>query len=90
MAAPAPWTLRDGTALITGAASGIGAALAEALARRGMHLALADRQAAALEAVATRCRPRSGIARRWAAATRRPCSMPSSTWRSSGTDGRRT
>lgn len=56
MARPAVWTLRDGVALITGAASGIGAALAEALARRGMHLALADRQAAALDAVANRCR----------------------------------
>lgn len=56
MAASTGWTLRDGVALITGAASGIGAALAEALARRGMHLALADRQATALEAVAGRCR----------------------------------
>jgi len=56
MATSTGLTLRDGVALITGAASGIGAALAEALARRGMHLALADRQAAALEAVAVRCR----------------------------------
>lgn len=46
------WTLRDGVAVITGAASGIGAALAVALARRGMHLALLDRDAAGLHATA--------------------------------------
>lgn len=39
-------------AVITGAASGIGAALAQALAQRHCHLALVDRQADALQALA--------------------------------------
>jgi short-subunit dehydrogenase len=46
------WTLRDGVAVITGAASGIGAALALSLARRGTHLALVDINATALAATA--------------------------------------
>jgi len=56
MAALKPWTLRDGVAVITGAASGIGAALALDLARRGMHLALVDLNAAGLEATAAQAR----------------------------------
>ena len=48
VARPDPWTLRDGVAVLTGAASGIGAALAVELARRGMHLALVDLNAAGL------------------------------------------
>jgi short-subunit dehydrogenase len=40
--------LRDRTAVITGAASGIGRAVALSLARRGCHLALVDRDAAGL------------------------------------------
>ena len=52
----APWILRNGVAAITGAGSGIGAALAVELARRGMHLALADRNATSLEATAERAR----------------------------------
>jgi short-subunit dehydrogenase len=44
--------IKGGTAVITGAASGIGAALAANLARRGMDLALADRNADGLAAAA--------------------------------------
>jgi NAD(P)-dependent dehydrogenase (short-subunit alcohol dehydrogenase family) len=46
------WTLSGRTALITGAASGIGAALARALAARGMRLALIDVDDARLDAIA--------------------------------------
>jgi len=42
--------------VITGAASGIGAALALCLAQRGAHLALADRNAAGLDAVVAQAR----------------------------------
>jgi NAD(P)-dependent dehydrogenase (short-subunit alcohol dehydrogenase family) len=48
------WDLSGRTALITGAASGIGAALAGALAQRGMRLGLIDRDAAGLASVAER------------------------------------
>lgn len=56
MARPTPWTLRGGVAVLTGAASGIGAALATGLARRGMQLALVDVDATGLEAVAAQAR----------------------------------
>ena len=56
MAGMKPWTLRGGVAVITGAASGIGAALAVDLARRGMHLALVDLDAAGLESTAAQAR----------------------------------
>ena len=45
---PTPLLLRDRTAVVTGAASGIGRATALELARRGAHLALADLDAAGL------------------------------------------
>lgn len=44
------------TAVVTGAAGGIGAALAGSLAARGSHLALVDRDGDGLEAVAARAR----------------------------------
>jgi len=58
--AKAAWSLKGGVAAITGAGSGIGAALALELGRRGMHLALADRHTSALETTAEQAR-RSGI-----------------------------
>jgi len=48
--------LRGGVAVLTGAASGIGQALALHLAREGCHLALADRDAAGLADTAARAR----------------------------------
>lgn len=54
--ARAAWSLKGGVAAITGAGSGIGAALAVELAARGMHLALADRHTSALEATAQQAR----------------------------------
>lgn len=48
------------TAVVTGAASGIGAALANALAARGCHLALLDINAERLEEVAAQARVHGG------------------------------
>jgi short-subunit dehydrogenase len=61
MAGSNSWTLRGGVAVLTGAASGIGAALAANLARRGMHLALVDLNPAGLEATAAQARA-AGVA----------------------------
>ena len=57
----APFPLHGGTAVLTGAASGIGAALADDLAARGCNLALVDVNAAGLQAVAARARA-TGVA----------------------------
>ena len=55
-------TLKDRLALVTGASRGIGAATAEALARRGAHVILTARTAGNLEAVEDRIHAAGGSA----------------------------
>jgi short-subunit dehydrogenase len=50
------YVFTGGTAVVTGAASGIGQAVAHALARRGSHLVLLDRDTARLSSVAATIR----------------------------------
>ena len=60
-----PYVFAGGTAVVTGAASGIGEALAVRLADRGSHLVLVDRDAERLSGVAGRIRathPDLGVA----------------------------
>jgi len=56
MPTPTRLNLHDGLAVLTGAGSGIGAALALQLADRGCHLALADIHAARLDTTAAQAR----------------------------------
>src|ERR1019366_2767522 len=51
--------MHDKVVVITGASGGIGAALAELLAQRGMSLALVARRDTALRAVTARCGARA-------------------------------
>lgn len=53
-----PWT----SVLVTGASSGLGRALAEAVAAPGVRLHLAGRDAARIEAAAAACRARGAVA----------------------------
>jgi len=53
--------MNDTVSVITGASSGIGAALAEVLANRGMSVVLVARRKDVLEAVAARCGPRAHV-----------------------------
>jgi short-subunit dehydrogenase len=55
-----PYDFNRGTAIVTGAASGIGEQLTYALARRGSALALVDKDADLLDRVAKAVRPRDG------------------------------
>lgn len=54
-----PYEFAGGTAVLTGAASGIGRALAFDLASRGSHLALIDRDEEGLRTLVARLRPQS-------------------------------
>lgn len=60
MALPAPTA--DGRAVVTGASSGIGTALAEELAARGYSLIVVARRGALLDALAQRLTTRHGVA----------------------------
>src|SRR4051812_25675832 len=51
----------NGTALITGASTGLGAVYADRLARRGHNLILVARDAGRMEALATKLRGDTGV-----------------------------
>jgi len=71
-----PYTFGQGAAVVTGAAGGIGSALAGQLAGRGSSLALIDRDGAGLQALAARLRERHPALRVSAAPTPSTCRAP--------------
>jgi uncharacterized protein len=56
-----PERIKQGTAVVTGAATGIGAAITERMARQGMDLVLVARDAGRLESAAKRLRAEHGV-----------------------------
>lgn len=56
-----PWQYRDRWALVTGASAGLGAEMADALARRGTSLVLTARRTDRLEALAARLSAEHGV-----------------------------
>jgi 2-deoxy-D-gluconate 3-dehydrogenase len=72
---PLSFDLTDKVVLVTGAGRGIGAAIAEACAARGAHLALGSRTVAECEAVAARCRAVGRRAVTWPLDVRRVASV---------------
>jgi short-subunit dehydrogenase len=60
-----PVEVAGANVLITGGSSGIGAALAEAMAKRGATIGIVGRRAPLLEAVADRCRQHAPGSRAW-------------------------
>jgi short-subunit dehydrogenase len=70
-----PFVLRDRVVVVTGAASGIGAALAQNLASKGVHLALIDRDRPGLDAVAEAARRTGGHVRTYVAELSDPAAI---------------
>jgi len=77
-----PFLFAGGTAVVTGAASGIGEALAHALAERGSDLVLIDRDESRLDGVAAALGSRVRVTTSWAPIRGSGCwsTTPASRW----------
>ena len=75
-----PYHFDGGTAVVTGAAGGIGAALAAGLAARGSHLVLLDRDADGLEAGAATLRANHSSPPPSVSQRSSPGTMPTRRW----------